>query len=272
MEKDYIRSIDKLHEVATRYSASKDNAFRGQGCETWPLESTLRRAANKLNSDPIKLERRIVREFQRRTPQLHTPLPGEKETLEWLSLMRHHGAPCRLVDFSYSFWIGVFFAVSDPEWDSGSDETKQYRNCALYIVNLKILREREKDDFEKPIRFRLKEDSRGLLDKNSVVDFAIVERSEKLNPWVFEGSPYFMNHRFACQQGHFLFPSTVDRSFVESLRCVTSSLSGDIAKKYVIDGSLRIEILKLLLTMNISAQTLMPGLDGLAESFWNAPL
>src|SRR5438093_2893211 len=38
-------------------------------------------------------------------------------TLEWLALMQHYGAPTRLLDFTYSFWIALFFAFEEAEND-----------------------------------------------------------------------------------------------------------------------------------------------------------
>ena len=31
--------------------------------------------------------------------------------MEWLALMRHYGAPCRLLDWTHTFWAAVFFAI-----------------------------------------------------------------------------------------------------------------------------------------------------------------
>ena len=47
--------------------------------------------------------------------QYGVDLPVDGETDEWLALMRHHGAPTRLLDFTYSPYVAAYFAFEDAE-------------------------------------------------------------------------------------------------------------------------------------------------------------
>ncbi len=51
-----------------------------------------------------------------------------KTTLEWLSLLQHHGTPTRLIDFTESPYIAAYFAFQD-------DESEKSESVAIWCVN-----------------------------------------------------------------------------------------------------------------------------------------
>jgi hypothetical protein len=53
-------------------------------------------------------------------------VPDLDDTLEWLALMRHHGAPTRLLDWTYSFFVAVYFAC---------EEAKTNAPCVVYALD-----------------------------------------------------------------------------------------------------------------------------------------
>jgi hypothetical protein len=60
-------------------------------------------------------EKEIIREFQRKASLHMHPEPHKDDVLEWLAVMQHHGAPTRLVDFTYSFYVALYFALARNE-------------------------------------------------------------------------------------------------------------------------------------------------------------
>jgi len=91
--------------------------FRGQSKSDWPLRTTLERAIEKTKrprSDLLDVERRIITHF-RRMAHLHPEISSDDITamnhFEICTKIQHHGGPTRLLDFTHSFWVAVFFAL-----------------------------------------------------------------------------------------------------------------------------------------------------------------
>lgn len=82
--------------------------FRGQTNSSWSLRPTMYRQPPR--SRPIRnIEDEIRQEFAVRAPSLGTERP--QNSWEWYFLMQHCGAPTRLLDWTESALIGLFFAV-----------------------------------------------------------------------------------------------------------------------------------------------------------------
>jgi hypothetical protein len=105
---EFLKTV-KIYEKKEKGKYKMDGGFlyRGQSDKKQKLESSFDRAfiASSGLTDGYKrwqYEAAILREFMRRAHQYVTNVPKEEHLLEWLSLMRHYGAPTRLVDFTGS--------------------------------------------------------------------------------------------------------------------------------------------------------------------------
>ncbi len=192
------------------------------------------------------------------------PVPDDGNYLEWVALMRHYGAPTRLLDWTYTFYAAIFFAIEDLE--SASTE------FAVWAISTNWLR----DAFKKvtlPAFWSLV--GTGGSDPNcrQVDTFKLVFLSK--TRFVINMNSYGQNERQVVQQATFLCQGDIEGSFEENLLELNKGepIKGNLTK-YVItrDKEERKEILRRLHRMNMNRATLFPGLDGFAQSLRNRML
>src|SRR5215470_2168603 len=100
--------------------------YRGQRSATWNLMTSVERSCERREVRPEhrrEHEDALFREFRRSYHQYATHVPDPRAVVEWLSVMQHHGAPTRLLDFNYSIYIASYFALEKAEED-----------CAVWAV------------------------------------------------------------------------------------------------------------------------------------------
>ena len=241
-----IDSWDALVETLSSLSASW--TFRGQSDARWPLQSTLARRFITTGIDPghwPTQENRILRIFKRKAHLFLDHIPDDEDSFRWLGMMQHHGAPTRLLDFTWSFYVAAFFALESATNDA-----------AIWAVNLDALEESvEVGERRKVSPFKLGPWIIGNYEKyflENNLSFAVY------------GEPRIMNQRLIAQSGTFITPSTL----AEPVEVILSRYSHPRPfVKYVLKtDKLRATALRKLYSMNITHYTLFPGLDGLARS------
>src|ERR1700722_14126426 len=121
-----ISNWQGLLEVTSELSP--DWVFRGQRDSSWELKTSLER--NSGPRPPPDAERQVLNAFQRRAPYYvgaTAPLPKEDRVIEWLALVQHHGGPNRLLDWTRSPFVALFFAVEDA--------TGPEKACAVWALD-----------------------------------------------------------------------------------------------------------------------------------------
>jgi len=234
--------------------------FRGQPDATWSLSSTFERAAKGLdpNRRP-RLEQTINLEFKRRAHHYLAHLPNADDLLGWLALIRHHGGPARLVDFTRSIYIALFFAVEGAESAS-----------ALWAVDTSFYQDRQKPPiWEQPVVSTY--DAAAEQEATSVLAACAAQNAVNVKAGVVPVEPLYLNERQSIQQGLFLFPKDIRLSFEQNL-CSPLNVKSldDLYKekghpailKITIAHELHDTIAYWLTCMNITATSLFPGLDG----------
>lgn len=229
--------------------------YRGQHSKEWPLKTLLERCCEHQGvclSDRNTVEIGLLREFRRAYHQYASHVPKAESVIEWLSLMQHHGAPTRLLDFTYSIYIAAYFAVEAAHTD-----------CAVWAINGQWAMKEAVVAFEQA----------GKPDSRTLTEDIQEDHEKTFYPLFFERpfvksatplNPFRLNERLRTQKGVFLVPGDATIGFMENLEALSGH--SDNAIKVIIPFDMRHEVLERLYDMNISRTSLFPGLDGYAQS------
>lgn len=149
---EYIQIIDIFDDL---YSQEQSWIFRGQKRSSWKLETLLERFAQKRKEITISYrkhklkgkrnstlfkdyivsnlnEYKEIQRFKQRTEKIYL------SNIAALSMMQHYGAPTRLLDFSMSLGIALYFAFEkedDLKYSKWSDPYYSEDNRAIWCVN-----------------------------------------------------------------------------------------------------------------------------------------
>jgi hypothetical protein len=266
----------KSWEDCTRLFKSIDKwVFRGQSDSSWSLQTSLERGAQINNLQPReipKVERKIIEKFQRRAFYYMGDTPEKDNTLEWLSLIQHHGGPTRLLDFSYSYYVALYFSVEHALQES-----------VVYCLNKDLIYQKGLEteqwrSFEHKFPFGTRDYCNSVL------------HEQTLSPLVMLIEPFNMHERLSRQQGLFAIPFEGQQSFEYNLSLTVNKYQKELPKsneiveyenlisflneecallKVKIPKDFHNQIRKELRLMNITTETLFPGIDGFTKSLYS---
>jgi hypothetical protein len=225
--------------------------YRGQADAAWGLEPSLTRLCRSLGLDrpkTIEVENAILRRFQARA---HLYLPGhlipEVGVLDWWTLMQHYRAPTRILDWTHSPLVALYFAVNQ-RWDLDG---------AVWLFHRHALNERSDGKY-------------GVIpDIGLVLDHEKWFQPEEPPPRIIAFDRARLTERMVAQQGAFTIAQDVllDHSEgMEDALPATEPIGPKVVSVYrqkvVVPHGQKKDLLRRLHLMNITAATLFPGVDG----------
>jgi len=283
---DRIRTWRGFQEWADRFDDTW--AFRGHTDAAWDLETSLDRATilhyrTKLSSGTYRRaashEKWMLDEFQKRAHQYLSHLPSGDEVIDWLALMQHYGAPTRLLDWTRSPYVALYFAlektVPSPakERDTAAMQrgrrTRRQKPAAVWAINCEwALKEAAKswDQFDPNLPDAA---MKARISRLASERLAGEAHSDGPLGIVFPVDLHHVNERMVAQQGlHLCSPQCSPPFDIALLTMVFRDENPDTSpiRKLIIRPQNRIPFLKELRRMNITAASLFPGLEGFGRS------
>ncbi|MFM9274629.1 FRG domain-containing protein [Pseudarthrobacter sp. NKDBFgelt] len=132
VEEVEVKSVSDLLTDLSTYSNDELLWYRGQARSSWLLEPSLVRL------DGVRDEKPLMEEFKRDAIPLLTraDLSGWSLTeWDWMFIMQHYHVPTRLLDWSESPLIGLFFALDETGVDDAAGP------AALWLLKPQVLNE-----------------------------------------------------------------------------------------------------------------------------------
>lgn len=268
--------------------------FRGQSDSNWKLSTSLERLINCHNPNwidpavPGIYESEMLADFKWRYPLYEKyNIPELEDNVEWLTLMQHYGCATRLLDFTRSIFVALFMALDNSFTDS---------SC-IWALNKNIFTSKTFEIYRKEQNMKSPSSvPHSLLEQysrdkaNKLIGVIPINDIEKELLII---NPKYCNERISIQQGLFIMPTDIRVSFDD---CLTSFIkncnpapeevkvkSKDLLDysydrwganaqndilffKFEIPNNFKFKLTQLLNQMNITSETLYPGLVGMAKS------
>lgn len=289
-----ISSLGDLESVATFFEQMRGWVFRGQCKAKWKLKTSLERDCPNVT---LFRERMAIRDFKELAKGLVKHVGSR---IDWLACMQHYGTPTRLLDFTKSFDVALYFSFSNP--NSGEDH-------AMWAINL-----HEFMDRSRTLDHQLSNDVYSLIRKIDYRDDPVVleqgmadamhENLQECEDCLRKAANAILNGKFGdekgilpvelnqpfnkrliAQKGLFLMPISLG-GFMENLKAdwdcddwhlrhirtveeLQDEISGNgdlVMVKLVIKNCVKKDVLHYLKKHKMTATAVYPDLSGAAQA------
>ena len=253
----FIELVNALNNISHLNAYKQPIFFRGQADSKWRLEPKIYRLLKSLKiEEALRIEFDSIRYFKQQARVFLSSqlIPEDDNIGAWLALMQQYGAPTRMLDWTTSFNVALYFAVTDEPFD---------RPGAVWFFGVgELLKWMHKYD-DLP-------DSK-LADILSDEEKFVAFGANKAPPKIHTYDISIKSERMVAQQSIFtyceqLFCDHVDLIGPALWDCIKNDRKTFPLSKIVISPSAKRELRLHLSKLNISAATLFPGADGVGRT------
>lgn len=251
------RVVNSMDDLARELNVLPNHfAFRGQANADWGLTSTLERVIGR------KWSAESAKRFESYSLQLFKSkyhiysgsehIPNSK--LSWLSVMQHYGVPTRLIDFTTSPYIALYFALESYDPLSEND-------FAVYAVDYTAVMEASIQHI-KAADPKFSETRTSMSGKQDSIFDDVVDRYAYDIAWITE--PRELNARIDRQSGTFLVSGNLEKT-IESIVNLPLYKNATVLKLRI-PARFYEGVYVALRKMSINAKSIYGDLGGLAKS------
>ena len=256
VEEEVVKDWGHFVEIVDKYGMGSPHQpmflFRGQANSDWSLIPSLIRMAKRFDLKPehiSTLEDQLLQDFKKQA-HLHFPpatIPKPGDFLSWWTLMQHHHAPTRLLDWTYSPFVALYFACVQLEQREG----------AVWMVASRYISEQMVKKFPDCAGDATRERQLQCYRSPSGPDFLdFIERNTQTAQMVAQQTMHSVSTAPLADHG----------ALVESVLTGKESRQGNPFRKLIIPERKKVEFLRRLRFMNVTSNALFPGIDGLGRS------
>lgn len=254
MAKTYkLQSINDAVLIGTTLSKSW---FRGHSNVCNELTPRIFRREFAIQRNAMQFERSIIEHFKRESPVLYNgELPGKDDDVEWLFLMQHHGTPTRLLDWTESPLIALYFVVCDDQNEDGEFWVMypEALNALSHLVGISLPRSSEV----------------GFLAREHVYDDPLrmaKNLKRKVPECPIALKPPLKFNRMISQLSTF----TIHPIPKEGVTITELLFDERYLVRYIVPSAAKRRLHQDLAALGVTRRTLFPDLDGLSKSIVDA--
>lgn len=251
---EYIQAIQKINSTENE---KKFLFYRGVKNSDYCLTPKIFR-----KREPKYNEREILLDYKHYLPQLSPNYSFPEDILKILADMQHYGIPTRLLDWTTSPLIALYFAC---------EVTEEKSDSKIFIFNpWKYWKRIVQEDYKicsdihhahihsrALLSFYSAKEILEIIRKKYFLELDVESLKEKKNPFPFVSS--FSNDRIVIQKGCF----TIHGSNQDSLECQEQ---GEL-HKIIISKSAKSKIIEELNLLGIDDYSVFPDYEGMRKAF-----
>jgi len=240
--------------------------FRGQREAAWTLQTSLDRAVRVCTPhghhhlDRREIEDDLLFRFKQQAHQFVPHPPPVDDKASWFALMQHYGAPTRLLDWTSSPYVALYFAIEEKPQEKNDEKENVEEETddgysAVWAMDLEWLEMKRQKRLE----------SIDPNERTAYLEGLLEQRGE---PLIVKIDPPQGNERMFVQQGFFLWKLHGPTPFFDHIlisMMLDPIQERPVIRKLKVGENLRIEFLERLRGMNIHSGSLFPGLDGFGK-------